>query len=194
MAERVARGELGDVQLLVRPHPIHDNNEMTEHLKQYYPRVILQQTSEAGTPLTARSQDVNKILEWVNTFRHADVVINLSSTVTVDAALFDRPVVNLDYDPEPGRPNQEFVKDVNRVWSHFKPIAQSGGVWQVGSPDEMIAAVRTYLAYPELHREQRRWIATYVCGYTDGQCGARLANAILHFVHNHVRGGKCWKS
>jgi len=36
----------------------------------------------------------------VNTFRHADVVVNFSSTVAIDAAIFDKPVVNLDFDPE----------------------------------------------------------------------------------------------
>ncbi|MGH9901284.1 MAG: hypothetical protein ACRD68_05525, partial [Pyrinomonadaceae bacterium] len=105
MAERVAAGELGDVQLLVRPHPIHDNAEMAELFRPFFPRVRLQRTAEAGTALTARTQDRQQIVEWVNTFRHADVVVNLSSTVTVDAAIFDRPVVNLDYDPEPGQPN-----------------------------------------------------------------------------------------
>ncbi len=88
----------------------------------------------------------------MNTFRHADVLVNLSSTVVIDAAIFDRPVVNLNYDPEPGRPNQALVKDANHCWTHFKPIAESGGVWLVNEPDEMVEAVKGYLQHPELHR------------------------------------------
>jgi len=187
LAERVARGELGDVQMIVRPHPIHDQGQMKELFARYAPRVILQQTSEATTPLNARSQDVSQIVEWVNTFRHADVVVNLSSTVTVDASIFDRPVVNLDYDPEPGQPNQELVKDVNHVWTHFKPIAESGGVWLVNNTNELVEAVKTYLKRPELHREKRRWIAEYVCGYLDGRCGERMAEAILDFNRLHTK-------
>jgi hypothetical protein len=190
MAERVARGGLGDVQLIVRPHPIHDNGEMDERLRQLGPRILLQRTAEAGTALVARSQDEQQITEWVNTFRHADVAVNLSSTVTVDAAIFDRPVVNLDYDPEPGQPNQQLVKDVNHLWTHFKPIAESGGVWLANDADEVVAAVKTYLAQPELHREQRRWIAEYVCGYVDGGCGVRLAQAIEDFVRQQARAAK----
>jgi CDP-glycerol glycerophosphotransferase (TagB/SpsB family) len=182
MAKRICQGELGDVQMLVRPHPIHDNSEMIELFRPYAPRVVLQQTAEAGTELTARSQDESHIVEWVNTFRHADVVVNLSSTVTVDAAIFDRPVVNLDFDPEPGQPNQALVKDVNHLWTHFKPIAESGGVWLVNDWEELTMAVKTYLRQPELHREKRRWIAEYVCGYTDGKCGERMAQAVLDFV------------
>jgi CDP-glycerol glycerophosphotransferase (TagB/SpsB family) len=182
MAEAIVRGDLGNVQMLVRPHPIHDNSQMADLFSRFAPRIVLQQTSEAGTSLTARSQDEQQVSEWVNTFRHADVVINLSSTVTVDAAIFDRPVINLDYDPEPGQPNQALVKDVNHLWTHFKPVAESGGVWLANSSKETFQAVRTYLKHPDLHREQRRWIAEYVCGYVDGHCGERMAIAIADFA------------
>jgi hypothetical protein len=53
---------------------------------------------------------------------------------------------------------------------------------------EMTEAVKTYLAHPELHREKRRWIAEYVCGYLDGRCGERMAEAILDFVNHHAKG------
>ncbi len=181
LAERIARDALGDVQLLVRPHPLFDAAELGSAFERFGPRVVVQKTSRGEVPL-GRSQDTNQIVEWVNTFRHAAVVINLSSTVAIDAAIFDRPIVNLDYDPEPGRPNQGLVKDVNHEWTPFKPIAESGGVWLVNDPDELVAAVKTYLAHPELHRAERRWIAEYVCGYLDGRCGRRMAEAVLEFV------------
>lgn len=182
MIERVKRGDLGNVQMLVRPHPAHDNGEIAALVGELPPNIVLQKTAKAGTALTSRSQDVEGIREWVNTFRHAAVVINLSSTVAVDAAIFDKPVVNLDFDPEPGQPKQALVKDVNHHWSHFKPIAESGGVWLVNDLDEMVEATRTYLRQPELHRTERRWIAEYVCQYLDGQCGRRMGDALLDFV------------
>jgi len=182
LAARITAGDLGDVQLVVRPHPIHDRGQMRSLFSSFGPRVILQQTSEGEIALNARSQDIEQVKEWVNTFRHANVVINLSSTVTVDAAIFDRPVVNLDFDPEPGNPNQALVNDVNHLWTHFKPVAESGGVWLVNNLDEMVTAVKTYLDHPELHQEKRRWIAEYVCGYLDGRCGERMAEALIDFV------------
>lgn len=182
LARAVTAGELGEVQMLVRPHPLHDNAELSRLFDEFRPQVRVQRTAEAGTPLTARSQDETQIKEWVNTFRHADVVVNLSSTVTVDAAIFDRPVVNLDFDPGPHRTDQKLVQEINHVWTHFKPVAESRGVWLVGSFDEMVNAVRTYLAHPDLHRAQRRWIARYVCEHLDGRCGERMAEAVLHFA------------
>lgn len=182
LAKRIQRGELGDVQMLVRPHPIHDNAEMASMFGRFAPQVMSQQTAEAGTSLIARSQDESHIEEWVNTFRHADVVVNLSSTATIDAAILDRPVVNLDFDPEPGGPNQELVKDVNHSWTHFRPVAESGGIWLVNNYEEMVSAIKTYLRSPELHRQKRNWITRYVCGYVDGKCGERMARAVLDFA------------
>jgi hypothetical protein len=186
MAERVDRGELGDVQLVVRPHPIHDNAEMVEAFRKFSSRIVLQHTAEAGTPLVARSQSETQIVDWVNTFYHADVVVNLASTVTVDAAIFDRPVVNIDYDPQPGQADQQLIREVNHEWTHFKPIAESGGVWLVNNPRETVEAIKGYLRNPAEHRAGRRWITEYVCGYVDGRSGERMAEAIVDFGRLHV--------
>jgi hypothetical protein len=182
MAERILRGDLGDVQMIVRPHPIHDNEEMVDMFRPFAPRVVVQRTAKVGTSLTARSQDEGQVTEWVNTFRHADVVVNLSSTVTVDAAIFDRPIINLDYDPAPSQKDQELIKEINHQWTHFKPVAESGGVWLVNNDDELTQAVRSYLQQPEQHRKGRRWIVDHVCGYADGLCGERMAQAVIDFA------------
>jgi hypothetical protein len=186
-AKRVFRGEFGKAQMLVRPHPIHDNAELREVFCKFAPQVRLQQTPNAGRRLTERLQDEEQIVEWVNTFRHADVVVNLSSTVTVDAAIFDRPVVNLDFDPQPGATDQELIKDINHKWNHFKPIAESGGVWLANDFDEAAHAVKTYLKNPNLHQAKRRWITEYVCGYVDGKCGGRMARATIAFANLSVQ-------
>lgn len=182
LAERVVRGELGNVQMLVRPHPIHDNAEMRHIFDRFAPHVRLQQSPNAGLEVSERSQDAAQIVEWINTFRHADVVVNLSSTVTVDAAIFDRPVVNLDFDPQPGQADQELIKDVNHKWNHFKPVAESGGVWLVNNFAETAEAVKGYLKNPTLHQAERKWIVDYVCGYLDGKCGERMAEAVSDFA------------
>lgn len=182
LAERLLRGDLGDAQMLVRPHPLHDNGREAQMLSNFGERIVVQRTGQTGTAVPARSQDEKQIKEWINTFRHADVVINLSSTVAIDAAIYDKPVVNLDYDPQPSQADQQLIKDINHRWTHFKPIAESGGVWLTKNPAETLEAVQTYLKHPELHRERRRWMAEFVCGYLDGRCGERMAESLLEFT------------
>ncbi|MBI2374215.1 MAG: CDP-glycerol glycerophosphotransferase family protein [Deltaproteobacteria bacterium] len=187
LARRISGGELGDVQLIVRPHPAHDRAEFDQDFEGLGPRIAVQRAPHAKHKVSERTQDETQIRQWVNTFRHADVVVNTVSTVAIDAAIFDRPIVNLDYDSEPGQPNQGLVKDVNHLWSHYKPIAESGGVWLVESPEQLVHAVRSYLADPSLHREKRRGLADYVCGFTDGRCGLRMAESVLKFARTRRR-------
>ena len=181
LARRVVGGQLGDAQLIVRPHPFQNELELRELFAEFGPQVVLQQNA-ADEARRIRSQDDEGINDWVNTFRHSDVVVHLSSTVAIDAALFDRPSVCMDYDPMPGQPRQELVREVNHLWTHYKPVAESGGTWLVNSPDELVGAVRSYLADPSLHRDQRRRMAEYVCGYIDGRCGRRLGEAVIDFA------------
>jgi CDP-glycerol glycerophosphotransferase (TagB/SpsB family) len=177
--------------MLVRPHPIHDNAELLKTFERFAPNVKLQRTPNAGRKVSQRTQDKSEIIEWVNTFRHADVVINLSSTVTIDAALFNRPVINLDFDPQPGQFDQELIQDINHLWNHFQPVAESGGLTLVKDYDELAEAVKTYLKNPRLHEDARRRIPQFVCQYTDGKCAARMAIAIAKFAHAKAAEGIC---
>jgi hypothetical protein len=179
LAGSLAAGVLGNAQIVVRPHPLFDYGSRLDSLRSLGPRVVVQQTSSGLSEGSSRTQGPEQITEWVSTFRHAAVVVNLSSTSTIDAALFDCPVVNLNFDPAPEQELTAMARDINAVWTHFAPIAQSGGVWLVDSLDEMVDAVVGYLRDPGKHREGRRWIAEYVCGFTDGRCGVRLADAVL---------------
>ena len=183
LAARVVRGELGDdVQLIIRPHPFYDNRRVLERFSKSGARVVVQQTFDPETDRKHRHQDDERVREWVNTFLHSDVLVQLSSTAAIDAAILDKPVVGMDYDPNPGQPSQLLINDVNHKWTHYKPVAESGGMWLVGTPDEMVQAIRAYLQNPGLHRERRRWMAEYVCGPLDGRAARRMAQAIQQFL------------
>lgn len=190
LAQQLAAGALGDVQLLVRPHPLFDNGAEAEALRGIHPRVVVQRTGTTGKPTVVRTQDRAQITNWVNTFRHANVVVNMGSTATIDAAVCDVPAIILDYDPEPGRPNQALVNDTNHIWTHLRPIITSGGITLVESPERLVEAVRTYLERPELHRQERRWMAQHVCGHVDGRNGERMARAIADFGALRARSGR----
>lgn len=185
--ERVYGGkDLPNIQVIVRPHPGFFENSYTEldKIRKRFPGVLIQSPHRHWQKAAFQGQE--SIVEWVNTLRHADVVINLASTISVDAAVCDKPVVNLDFDPEPGMPNQELVKDINHNWNHFKPVTESGGVWMAGSMEEVVTAVKTYLECPELHRDERQWIVRYVCEKVDGLAGKRMADAIADILNGKI--------
>jgi hypothetical protein len=190
LARRVEAGQLGDAQLIVRPHPFNNNLEFRTMFRQFGPRIVVQMYGDPSQPRSARSQTDDEVDGWVNTFRHSDVVVHLSSTVAIDAALFDRPSVCLDYDPSPGAACQAIVREVNHLWTHYRPIIETGGTRLAGNPDRVVEAVAAYLRDPSLDRAQRRRMAEYVCGYLDGRGGERMAGAILSFLNDCAPGGR----
>jgi hypothetical protein len=179
------RKQLPNVQMIVRPHPgfFEKGYTVLDEIRKRFPGVQIQSPHRHWQK--AAFQGNESIVEWVNTLRHADVVINLASTITVDAAVCDKPVVNLDFDPQPEMPNQQLVKDINHKWNHFKPVAASGGVWMAEDMPDVVNAVKTYLEHPDLHREQRQWIVNYVCEKIDGQAGKRMADAVAEVMDLH---------
>jgi hypothetical protein len=181
LAEAMRDGQIENAQLLVRPHPQFGEGRIEAHFEGL-PHVRIQKVPGRERAFTERAQDEAQIRDWVGTFRHTDVLVNLSSTAAIDACLVDTPVVNLDFDPDPARARQALVKAVNHEWEHFSPVAQSGGLRLVADEDAMVAAVQAYLEHPGADAAGRGQAAAYVCGYVDGRCGVRMAEAVLGFL------------
>lgn len=177
--KRAANGEMGDVQVIVRPHPLKFNDPGLFDLPKIYDRILIQ-TSNPKQGEKVFTHDKAKIREWLNTYQYSDVIIQLGSTVAVDASILDRPIINIDFDPS-GKKNQ-LVNDLNHIMNHFAPLTNFNGMWEVHNYDEMVEAVNGYIKDPSLHREGRRKIASFVCQYTDGKCGERFANALYDFA------------
>ena len=173
---------LSRAQVIIRAHPGHLEKGLTEleKIRARFPQAVIQSPHKHWRKFPFQGEEA--IVEWVNSLRHADVVINLASTMAVDAAIFDRPVVNVDFDPEPGGLNARLIHEANHRWNHFSPITRSGGVWSVTNLDEMIVAVEAYLKSPELHRDGRRWIVEFVCEQVDGLAGKRMAEAVAELL------------
>ncbi len=179
LARLVSNGELGEVQLLVRPHPFfHSDVTLKERLGKFGPRVSVQMRDDFALPRNERSVTRSDAIQWLNTFRHASVVVHLSSTVAVDAAIFDVPSVCLDFDPSPNGEKTELVKEVNRDWLHYRRVIATGGTRLAGNWEEVAEAIRLYLERPEQDRERRASMVELVAGQVDGKASERLARAV----------------
>lgn len=117
--------------------------------------------------------------EMVSSICHADVVVNLASTLTLDAALCDRPVVNIAFDLSPGRSFQAVIDQYYAEYDHYRTVAESGAVLLARSPEELLAQVAACLRESGTGRGERRRLVDLWCGPFDGGSGRRLAAAIL---------------
>jgi len=183
---------LPDVQILVRLHP----KDHGDHWKPYTENlnasgVVLQKTSpETHMDSGGFIPPLDFYREQVNTLHHAAVVLNTASTLTVDAAIVDCPVISMGYD---------IIADSyfpeGRAWSynhsvHFNNLVKTGGVWVVRSQEECLDAIRSYLADRSLHQQERRQIVATAAGTIDGQAGSRLANAVWQLAQTNTPSPK----
>jgi len=109
-----------------------------------------------------------------NTMRHSAVVVNVASTLAIEAAIFDTPVVNISFD---GESPAEWVRSSRRYYrfTHYTNITRHGAVRVAETPAQLVDAIACYLDDPSLDAEGRRRVAEEQCQYLDGRAAERVA-------------------
>ena len=167
--------------LLVRAHPRddlrnYDRYAGTPHVAVEKP---FRETARAGD---GHSVDVTaeNTRHLADTMYHSDVVLNVASTIAIEASIFDTPVVNVafDQDDADARP---FLTSPLRYYSytHYQQIVRAGAVRIAKSAGEMIDLVNAYLVDPSRDAAGRRRVVTEQCEFTDGRSAERLAGLIV---------------
>jgi CDP-glycerol glycerophosphotransferase (TagB/SpsB family) len=107
-----------------------------------------------------------------NILRHADAVVTPASTITLEAAIFDRPTVVSTYHTYQPEQAGEFY---GRAFGmHFKRIRELDLVPVVEHAEDFAAAINRCLRDPGWYREARaRMVRDYVT-HTDGSSTKRL--------------------
>ena len=166
------------VQILVRLHPRDDRTCYSGF--EGMPGVIIEkpfkQTVQAGDGLAVDVTTANQ-LHLADTLRFSDVIVNVASTIAIEAAIFDTPVVNISFD---GESPSEFAKSARRYYrfTHYANITRHQAVRVAETPADLVASVGRYLADPGLDREGRRRVVAEQCHFTDGRSAERVADFV----------------
>ena len=110
--------------------------------------------------------------------RHSDVIVNVASTIAIEAAIFDTPVVNVAFDGEVDGPPELSARRYYR-FTHYVNITRHNAVRVAWSPDELIEHVGRTSAIPALDRDGRRRVALEQCQFLDGRSAERVAGFVL---------------
>jgi hypothetical protein len=118
--------------------------------------------------------------------KHSDVVINMFSTLNVEASIFDSPTVNVafnfEHKPPPGAAIARFDIHIDEVQTHNHRIIESNGTSVAHSVDELIAQINRYLDNPRLHVAGRARMVTTECGVKLGRAGRAMGQTILNHI------------
>jgi len=176
--------ECPGMQVLIRLHPKDDGSRWAnfeEELKRLGV-VIYCSAPEVHMDLGGFSPSIDFYRDQVNTIFHSSVIINSSSSLTVDAAILNKPVICIAYDLGKDELFQEGRSLAYSKSVHYLAIVQTKGVWLATSEDECMLAVKSYHNDPSLNEPERKMIVNLVADRVDLIAGKRLANAVAQIL------------
>jgi len=183
-------------QLLVRLHPNHfwdnwlfqDERERIYKLANERPHVHVVEPVPIGGELGYYSGE--DMPEKASMMAHADVFLTVYSTMVVEAAVHDRPIVSVCIDAPRGWGYvrkfylRKYSLPLSKIgdWPTHDRFRKSGAGEVVYSKDQLREAIDRYLLDPSRDREQRRSFVERETTYTDGSAGRRTGEYLLSLL------------
>ncbi|MBX4210361.1 CDP-glycerol glycerophosphotransferase family protein [Candidatus Parcubacteria bacterium] len=170
------------VDILVRFAP---NEELNEEEIKKRPYLKYDKPGQRFSFARGIDWDMNEkdLLHLRNTLANLDVLVTYASSISVDAAIFNKPVINLNFELKgfPGVGQKNYTKLPTKIykWSHYKDALDSGGIRLVNSLENLVESINAYLRNPHLDEEGRKTLVQEQCTFTDGKSGERIGREIL---------------
>ena len=194
LAKLVSSDELTEPsQLLVRLHPSHfqdrpkiftEERERILTLEKQYPNVHIVKPVPLGGSLGYYSgEDMD---EKSSMMAHSDVLVTVYSTMVVETAVHDTPIVAAVIDV-PGGWNvpKKFSLSLKKIgnWPTHKRFRDAKAGRVASNEKELCEVLNLYLKNPSLDAAQRRKFIEDEITFTDGTSGRRTAEFILKILN-----------
>lgn len=163
-------------QLLIRLHP----RDFKERYKDFegLNGIIIQMPGREADVKDRWNPTEEDMLTLAETMYYSDVLINVASTIAIDAVTFDTPVVCIGFD---GYQEKPYLSSCRRFYDydHIKNIVATKGVRVAYSREELLEFTNLYMKNPDVDAEGREKIREEQCWRLDGSSGRRIAEFIL---------------
>lgn len=173
-----SQGRFGNnVEIFVRfqPNDFLEENELKKrpYLKYDYPGKRF--SSNRGVDWDMNFEELNHLR---NTLYHMSLLICWAGSIAIDAAVFNKPVINPCFRLANGR--GLFQSPIPHYYfEHYKKVLKIGGIRLVSSVEELVDSVNKYLKNSVLDSEGRKLLVAKEVKYVDGRSGERIAEFIL---------------
>jgi hypothetical protein len=173
----------GRPQLVVRLHPASRFENFGKYAR--LPDLRISHV-EGNIPALDWTMTRNEVVEVGNLLRHSNAVVSPGSTITIEAALFDTPLIVPTfhlYQPESA------TLQWNHLFSrHYRRLRDMDLVPFVNDPEALVQAVNRSLADRTWYREQRAQLVTDYIQFTDGRSTERVADLIACLINSSTAG------
>lgn len=198
LADLVSNQQLGQpCQLLIRLHPNHFKNvprykreaEAIYELTRKYPHIHIVEPREMPGDLERYAGE--DYPEKASMMAHCDVLVTLYSTMVVEVAIQDKPVVNACLPTEEGY-GEDFWVPILEVptFPTSKRVNASGAGRLATSKDELKRTLSAYLLDPTLDAEGRQQFLLQELTYLNGEATTRTANflqSLAELPHKKIK-------
>lgn len=178
-------------QLLVRLHPNHfmdvhlfqKEREAIQDLARQLPQVRVVEPVPLGGELGYYSGE--DMPEKASMMTHADVFVTVYSTMVVEAAIHDRPIVSLCLDAPRGWDTpRKYSLPLSRIgdWPTHKRFREAGAGRVAHEVEAGVEAINAYLADPSRDREARQSFIERELTFTDASAGRRTGEFLAGLV------------
>jgi hypothetical protein len=168
------------LQVLVRLHPITSPRLQQEYARRFAnrPDIVIQRPGRASTLHDGWDPSWSDMLMLGSTIRHSDVIINVASTMTIDAAALDTPVVCVAFEKDDKGTDTEHLRAIF-YHSHYRKLVDTKAFRLVFGEEELASAINAYLNDPALDASGRAQLRNELCYRLDGRSAQRAAAAVL---------------
>ena len=132
-------------------------------------------SSERGVDWDMADEELEHL---TNTLAHVSLLVCYASSLSVDAAVFDKPIINIGFEIKPAKLMSKSPTHYYGM-THYRKALASGGIRLVKDQEELLHWIRRYLEDPSLDRESRLRLVAEQCGVMDDKAGERIASVIL---------------
>jgi hypothetical protein len=168
----------GNPQMVLRPAPGDKGDRYADVLRDH-PEVLFAKSEWIFTKTGQVIPTENDSRLLVNLTRYSDLNINMASTMTLDFAICDKPVVNIAFDIASPPPFGLPVADLYYEYEHYQPVVELGAARIARSPEDLAMHVNNYLENPALDREaRRRFMEVELEVSTVGQSARRIVETL----------------
>lgn len=170
-----------EVNFIVRTSPIEDPDRFFE-VKNKYPFIMwdfpkwLQTRSNHQEDWSQRIPTVEDVRNLRSYLEHCDVCVNVLSTMTLDASVFNKPVIN----PVFGNANNGMFDDQKFLkYEHLDNVVKTNAVYIVKNQNELLNALNQALCMPESKLTQQKELLAMQIGAPLKGTSKRIAE-VLH--------------
>jgi|TARA_Y100000310_G_scaffold214702_1_gene215630 hypothetical protein len=180
--ELIREGVLPYVQILIRPHLGYVGDADKFKSVEPYRGVVVDRTDKQSVHFKDHwDTSKNHLHHLFNSLSHADVCINISSTLAIDATLCNTPVINIAFDIDPKTPLEESPRRLYQT-NYMSEVMSFGVTWLVKTTSEFNEAITGILEKEKGQKVHPEKFIERLAYRRDGKAAERIAAVLIKLI------------